>query len=899
MTSSGWSRLLLGTILATSVFGPASAQTAYAPETTLAATAREAATHSTSDMKIDPAALVGRVEAALAAARAADTIAEEELDRLLTGSIAAIQPGPRTGGLTELAAPNTNALSDPKVAPEPVRPQPASLTTTPPAEAPLRAEAKPEPAPAASAPQPSAPTIEAKPAESATLPSETPKAPESPAAAAAEVPATPPVVTGDAAPAADAAAPETAPGPTVGAEKAVEATPAAEPSKPAEAAAVAPTGETPAAVAETPPAASAAVAAPAPSEAVAAPAVATAAQPTAPAVVTPEVTAVVAPALGQTPSMSASYSTASEPVPTKPEAAAAAPIATTTPTTSAPAMAALPATPVREPMATATTLPATASATALPATATATAVPASPAAPAVAPRPSTDAAIAATLAAEQAATALKTALEEIQPLAGPAEERADRAAILAFYADRAFLPLFVDAQGTTDRARGALAALARAGEDGLEARDYGLPRVEAGLSPEVRAKAEIAFAQTTVRFARHLQSGRFDPGRVHELVTPTPTKTEAREVLERLAASPASAATLQAYAPTHAGYLRLKAMLAELRGAAPEAPMVMVPVGPTLKPGQKDARVALLRERLGVNGMASDAETYDPSLAEVVKAFQRDRGLNPSGAVGRDTISALNGEKSGTASRIADLISNMERWRWLPRDLGALHVFVNVPDFHLDVMKDGRSIHHARVIVGKPSNPTPVFSDVMEQVVVNPYWNVPYSIVKKEMMGRLQSSAGQSLGGSFEVHVGRQRVDPTTVDWTTVNAANVSIRQRPGAGNALGNIKFLFPNQHSVYLHDTSSRGLFTQSFRALSHGCVRVHEPFSFADAVLAEEPEKVDGARLKKMIGGGEKTINLQYRVPVHINYFTAWVDDGGQLQTRPDVYGHDAKVKRLLGL
>jgi murein L,D-transpeptidase YcbB/YkuD len=184
--------------------------------------------------------------------------------------------------------------------------------------------------------------------------------------------------------------------------------------------------------------------------------------------------------------------------------------------------------------------------------------------------------------------------------------------------------------------------------------------------------------------------------------------------------------------------------------------------------------------------------------------------------------------------------------------------------------------------------------------VVNPYWNVPYSIVKKEMIGKAQSTAGGALArGGWEVEVGRHRVDPTTVDWSTVDASKVTIRQRPGDGNALGNIKFLFPNQHAVYLHDTSSRGLFAQKFRALSHGCVRVHEPFSFADAVLSEEPEKLDGGKLKKMIGGGEKTINLKRLVPVHITYFTAWVDDAGQLQTRPDIYGHDARVKRLIGL
>ena len=189
---------------------------------------------------------------------------------------------------------------------------------------------------------------------------------------------------------------------------------------------------------------------------------------------------------------------------------------------------------------------------------------------------------------------------------------------------------------------------------------------------------------------------------------------------------------------------------------------------------------------------------------------------------------------------------------------------------------------------------------MMEYVVVNPYWNVPYSIVQKEMLAKAQASGGAALArGNFEVEIGNRTVDPTTVDWTTVSASRVSIRQRPGGGNALGNVKFMFPNQHSVYIHDTSSRGLFAQSYRALSHGCVRVHEPFAFADAVLSQEPDGLDGARLKKMLGGGEKQIMLKRQVPVHITYFTEWVDDAGQVQTRRDVYGHDARMRRILGL
>jgi murein L,D-transpeptidase YcbB/YkuD len=829
MKSSGWSSLLMGTILATVAMAPALAQTVETSAAVVATAETVTPPRAAAAPVLDPAAVID-------AARAGDTIADEAVDRIMTGSIFAVGPGPRTGGLSEIRAPQSGALGEPKVAPEPKRQAAVTVGEAATAVAqpkPVAADPAPQPAETVVAPAPEA----AKPVEAVAVPASEASKPSD----AAEVK-----------PAAEAAKPAEA-----------AAVPAPEVTKPAEAAAA------PAPVASKPVEAAATPAPEAPKSAVA----------NVPAVAEPA--PVAAPA-------AASYSTASEPVAAKPAVAAPAPEKTGSVEASAPA----------QPSATASAAPAAA-----PAAPAATPAPAAPVfalpVPATVPYATPDAAIAATLAAEQAASALKAALEERQPRAGSAEERADRAALLDFYAERAFLPLFVDARGTTDQARAAMRVIARADRDGLDPKDYAFAPITAGMAPEARAKAEIDVALDVVRLARHLQSGSFDPRRVHDLVTPKPPVTEAREVLERIAGSRDVVAALDAYAPPHEGYRRLKAMLAELRGAK-EEPMVMVPAGPLLKPGQKDARVALLRERLGVSDVVSDAEVYDPALADAVKAFQRERGIAANGKVGRETLSALNGENSGTAGRVAEVIANMERWRWLPRDLGELHVFVNVPDFHLDVMKDGQSIHHARVIVGKPSNPTPIFSEAMRYVVVNPYWNVPYSIVKKEMIGKAQSTAGGALAsGAWEVEVGRHRVDPTTVDWSTVDASKVTIRQRPGSGNALGNIKFLFPNQHAVYLHDTSSRSLFSRDYRALSHGCVRVHEPFSFADAVLSEEPDQIDGARLKKMVGGGEKTISLKQTIPVHITYFTAWVDDAGQLQTRPDLYGHDGRVKRLLGL
>ena len=524
------------------------------------------------------------------------------------------------------------------------------------------------------------------------------------------------------------------------------------------------------------------------------------------------------------------------------------------------------------------------------------------AAPAAAPveklaTPATDAAIAAAEDERAVAEAMEKLAPNAAHKAGTAEERAERASALAFYRERQWRPLFVGRSDLSEEGRALVAAIADAGRDGLEPRDYVVPKLQAA-TPEARAAAEWATAETALRYVRHLASGRFDPGRLSDLVTPTVPRPDPAAVLRSLGAGGDVAAKIAAYAPPQEGYRRLKAELARLRGEV-ETPVVRLPDGPQINPGQKDQRVALLRERLGVAATATDADpqTYDTVLADAVKAFQRERGLVANGKVGRSTVAALNDEAQGNGGKIAEVVVNMERWRWLPRDLGELHVFVNVPDFHLDVMKAGKSIHHARVITGRPENQTPIFSETMKLVVVNPYWHVPQSIIRKEMMGKLQS--GGRLGGSFEVEVGDQTVDPATVDWATVDPRRVAIRQRPGDGNALGNIKFLFPNKHSVYIHDTSSRGLFAQTYRALSHGCVRVHEPFAFADAVLGEEPGGLGGAQLKKMIGRGEQQINLKRQVPVHITYFTVFVDDAGQVQTRRDVYGHDGKMRRILGL
>ncbi|MDR3496290.1 MAG: L,D-transpeptidase family protein [Ancalomicrobiaceae bacterium] len=596
-------------------------------------------------------------------------------------------------------------------------------------------------------------------------------------------------------------------------------------------------------------------------------------------------------------------------------AAAPAPVVAPAP---APVVAAAPAAlPAAEPALVARTSAPIAVATAPTAEPAATAAPApassdpvvavAPAEPAAAPPPPVAPVYLGVAASDlsaglQAAIDARLAQKPVEDRHAAFDEKKEWAAISAFYAERAYAPLFVDGKGLAAHGLEAIDRLGRAAEDGLEVTDYPVPTLGDGPQAEDLAKAELQLIESSLKYARQAEAGRFDPIRLSELVTAKPPVPKPEDILKTLAAASDISAALEAFNPPHEGYKRLKAKLAELGPQKPATPIARVPAGPLIRPGDKDARIALLRDRLGVTGTptATDADLYDPALVQAVKTFQKAKGLNASGLVGPLTVNAVNEAANGTDSKAADIIANMERWRWLPRDLGSVYVMVNVPDFSLTVVNDGVVTHRARVIVGRVQNQTPIFSQTMTHIIVNPYWNVPISIVKKEYIGKAAETQGASLTrGNFEVEVGNRVVDPTAVDWTTVNPAQIHLRQRPGDGNALGNIKFMFPNQHSVYIHDTSSRGLFQQSYRSLSHGCVRVQEPFSFADALLAEEPTAITGAKLKSMIGGGEKYLWLKRPIPVHIAYFTYFVDDAGVLQVRPDLYGHNAKVKQILGL
>lgn len=466
----------------------------------------------------------------------------------------------------------------------------------------------------------------------------------------------------------------------------------------------------------------------------------------------------------------------------------------------------------------------------------------------------------------------------------------DRDAIRTFYEARTYKPLWISSGAWTEAAKSVSAKLAAAAEDGLDSRAYTVPSLPDKPDEKALADADLRLSAAAVLYARDARGGRVNLASISRLITPHLDLPAGDAVLAKLDEAGAKAGeALQGYNPATPGYLALKARLAALRGPVPTAVKPLhLPAGPALRVSMRDARVPLLRAHFNLESRPAgtfdkppgEPDEYDSVVADAVAKFQRGRGLPGNGVLNVQTVLALAdaGRGARPTGGEAELIVNMERWRWLPGDLGSDYILVNVPEYRLRAYRGGVLRDEARVIVGKPESRTPLFSGLMEYAVVNPSWYVPPSILKT-MAPKLAGYGGKTWGGYEVVRRG----------------GHISLRQPPGERNALGFIKFMFPNQHAVYLHDTPNRSLFSASKRDFSHGCVRVDDPFRLADAVLPDWSQD----RLKKLIGKGERTIRLPEKLPVHLAYFTAFVDDGGTYRTLPDLYGYDAPMRAALGL
>ena len=475
--------------------------------------------------------------------------------------------------------------------------------------------------------------------------------------------------------------------------------------------------------------------------------------------------------------------------------------------------------------------------------------------------------------------------------------KADRAGVEQFYKARDYAPLWVSANAANDRAKSAIAYLAQADAVGLDPSDYPTPDFKSAATADALAEAELKLTAAALTFARHAQIGRIHPTRVgadiqFDLVAPEPAN-----VLGKLADGSDAAKVLDGFNPPQAGFKALKVKLAELRKGggiaakvedAKKPEPVQVGEGKILRPGMKDPRVVSLRKRLNVAG-DKDNPLYDDAVRDAVKTFQTEADIGIDGNLGPNTVRALNGEKQvlhrPSADPIDTILVNMERWRWLPRDLGNPHVIVNVPDYTLTLYNNDKVYWHTKIVAGKPGLATPMVSAEMKFITVNPTWNVPPSIIEKEYLPALEQDpqALERIGLKIE-----QAADGT-----------VRIFQPPGAGNALGRIRFNFPNKFLVYQHDTPDKHLFARDKRAFSHGCMRVQNPLTYGEKILSLvlPNEHYTEAKLERMFGGSEININFPKNIWVHLTYQTAFVDADGKLQLREDVYGRDARMVAIL--
>jgi L,D-transpeptidase YcbB len=463
----------------------------------------------------------------------------------------------------------------------------------------------------------------------------------------------------------------------------------------------------------------------------------------------------------------------------------------------------------------------------------------------------------------------------------------NKQAVDAFYAARSYAPLWIDDGSPGARAQDVASFLANVGVDGLDPADYALPEIKPGADAGALADAELKYTEAVLTYARHAQIGRVHFSRISGDIAYNLVPPEAGDVLGGLVDTRDIAGALERFNPPHAGYQALKAKLAEARGSKNGGGAARIAAGPVLKLMPKtpmeDARVPLLRDRLGVAGDTSDT-AYDKAVAEAVKKFQESHHLAPSGQLTAATVDAINGPKHDRDIEI--IIANMERWRWLPRDLGKAYVMVNIPDFTLRVMKDGVQVWKTKIVSGAPGNKaTPLLTETMKYITVNPTWNVPPSIINNEYLPALQQ-------------------DPTVLERMGLKLernrdGTVHIFQPPGAANALGRIRFNFPNKFLVYQHDTPDKHLFAREVRDYSHGCMRVENPDKYAEVLLglSQPQEGYTADRIRKMYGNAEIDIHLKNPIPVHITYQTAYVNDDGKLIIRDDIYGRDARYFALM--
>jgi L,D-transpeptidase YcbB len=489
----------------------------------------------------------------------------------------------------------------------------------------------------------------------------------------------------------------------------------------------------------------------------------------------------------------------------------------------------------------------------------------------------------------------------------------------SFYQQRKFSPAWMGKNGEFVLADELLEEIKSCTRDGLEPENYHLKTIETLLNTvrdnhhtpsliyhDTAADLDILLTDAFLLLSSHLFSGRVNPETVHVDWEAFNPDIDLADVLNNALKDHTIRKTLQHLSPPHQEYLNLQSALKKYRELSADNELFPMPVGEMLRCGDSDDLVRTLRNRLIFLGDLKATETPDPGffdfdLEKAVKTFQFRNGLSVDGVVGDQTVAALN---ISVQTRLRQIELNMERWRWLPRDLGNKYILVNIANFKLSVIERGQPIMEMRVVVGKHYRKTPVFSEKLQYLVINPFWNVPIKLAVEDIAPKVCSDPGYLSAKQIKVYKNWRddspEIDPALISWCTLTPESYfpyKLQQAAGPHNPLGKIKFILPNKYAVYLHDTPDKSLFDRDLRDFSSGCIRVEKPYLLAEFLLKSDTHWTKEAILDLFKSSERKNIFLNEQIPVHLVYITAWADNGVVVHFRNDVYGQDRILDNAL--